>query len=266
MSRFRDARWIGTHSRVVGHCRRHPAAFTLVELLVVIGIIAVLIALLLPALGRAREAARTVACASNIRQIGIACLAYANRNDGYLPVPVLGPGLVGGFPESAIWGTNQPSMLDFGQGTLIPDLGGARVAEELFKCPSDDEPRQLWAMRPFHERNFSYVFNAHVTDSYDSRRGWKSKRITQVRCPARKVLLFENGDSPALNSSPVVYDSSTYGEPVHMIIGLRHHNHSNVFYADGHVELFDSLSLKDESVTRILDNPLYVTYFLLDSQ
>lgn len=59
--------------------------FTLVELLVVIGIIAVLISILLPALGRARENARRVACSSLLRQIGIAARAYANENKDSLP-------------------------------------------------------------------------------------------------------------------------------------------------------------------------------------
>ena len=65
------------------HPRRH--AFTLVELLVVIGIIALLVAMLLPALNKAREASIAATCLSNLRQINTAFILFANENKGFLP-------------------------------------------------------------------------------------------------------------------------------------------------------------------------------------
>jgi len=67
------------------HPGRASTGFTLVELLVVIAIIAVLISILLPSLNKAREASRQVVCQSNIRQVGLAMMMYANANQGWTP-------------------------------------------------------------------------------------------------------------------------------------------------------------------------------------
>lgn len=102
--------------------RRPAAAFTLLELLVVIGIIALLAALLLPVLGRAREAGRATACLSNLRQLGLAIQLYTQDYHHRLPIMRDQPA----GPRS----TNDPPGPDV---VLLPYLGHTNV----LRCPSD---------------------------------------------------------------------------------------------------------------------------------
>ena len=104
---------------------RPQRAFTLVELLVVIGIIAVLIGIILPALARARESAESVQCMSNLRQIGGAMVIYVNQSNGWLPVaPMSGSPGAYHFMISVIWWPQKSGPVSWlplmHQGAAVP--------------------------------------------------------------------------------------------------------------------------------------------------
>jgi len=106
--------------------RDFRVAFTLIELLVVIALIGVLAALLMPVLGKAKEAGRSTACLSNLRQIGLALQLYVDANSQRLPV----------MRDVVTWtGTNEPPTNTVADPAMVlaSDLGNTNV----LRCPSD---------------------------------------------------------------------------------------------------------------------------------
>jgi prepilin-type N-terminal cleavage/methylation domain-containing protein/prepilin-type processing-associated H-X9-DG protein len=244
------------HPRPPAHPRggRGSGGFTLTELLVVIGLIALLVSLLMPALGQARAAARTTGCLSNLRQMGTAWTMYLAENRGHLPEYMWGVPLT---PDVA-WRGYWPGILE-----------DYKVRGDALLCPAAPEPipfKQLnagfgnaqyaWSGRWVSNGNVirfnaslyrdgSYGYNRYLTAGGGFGHDGKANRINAVRDAADVPVFLDavfadfapvNG----LEAFPASVPPNLRGEKFplnppdqwHFLIA-RHGRGVNAFMADG---------------------------------
>lgn len=203
--------------------------FTLIELLVAIGIVAVLVALILPITSAVLERTRAAGCLNNLRGFGVAFQSYASDNSGYLVHS-------DGDWESLLDGYVSPSYADFTNGKV-------RSSHSIFVCPS---------VHPI-TGNLYYGLNGEFRASSPPKSPDPSL-ISQasISYPSRHVILSDTSGSRWITTSHVDSMLNVNG------LTNRHNGHPNFLYADGHAAAF-MLPLLGYSDTQ---DPFYLTLWL----
>jgi prepilin-type N-terminal cleavage/methylation domain-containing protein/prepilin-type processing-associated H-X9-DG protein len=218
--------------------RRQRAGFTLVELMVVIGILVVLLSLLLPTLSRVRESVKQASCMSNLRQLGVATMAYLVDSDGYFPRPAGG----GATNEDWVyWETSRISTKQ--QGRLVKYLGAGW--ETAIRCPSDSVGQHPAGGDGRYA--YSYTINesmAHSTGVARPAGQMGTLLLRQVKKPGEKILFIDESGETVDDGC---WAPQNYASDGRNLLSNRHDRQKetstdpnagrgNVTYADGHAE------------------------------
>jgi prepilin-type processing-associated H-X9-DG protein/prepilin-type N-terminal cleavage/methylation domain-containing protein len=248
--------------------RAARAAFTLVELLVVIGIIAVLIAMLMPALRTARETANCSKCLANLRQLGVALSMYENDNNGYIP-PACGSG---GNPDDGYDDRLALYLPGQGRNSSTP----VAEANSVMVCPDHLVPLQYVA-----SLNYACNLGAFPWDTDPNNPSRQYMKIWQITRPTEIIAIGDANQAFADGGCWVSFDyescsngQNEYFPPTHDpnlaisiiggnddipgdLTGLRYrhmestHNHSgyaNAVFFDGHCESIPFGGLHERNV------------------
>ncbi len=186
--------------------RLRNQGFTLIELLVVISIIALLVALLLPALGAAREAANSTKCLGNLRQIGFAFQLYAGDNKDFFP-SAYQPSWAG------------PKWFDPGKlGDYIDQIS------KVFICPTDRFPDSDGSFL------YSYAYNSGARYGYNNTWGYGLRQITAWDRPNTVALVTDQGNSQTEHR----HELENAGNHTNNGPFTRHGRGVNAVFFDGH--------------------------------
>jgi len=223
--------------------RTSHIGFTLVELLVVVAIIALLIAILLPSLNKAREAGRSVVCMTHLKQIGQAVIMYAGENNQTLPYGCAS------FPDGG-WLSFDDLLNPYLGGTL--DLDKQRTnhylkgnAEKIFLCPSDRLPPK-WNVRRSYSLCRNYDRGVAYADFTGDLPLVKTVRLSEIAGPSETMQASElssifnnlgNGSNGVLDKAE--QQMADYTFEVGNIYGTEflHNGPVNYLMVDGHVEM-----------------------------
>ena len=215
------------------HILPRRRAFTLVELLVVIGIIAIMISILMPALTKARDKANAVKCASNERQIFLACQMFAQDNKDALPRCSFASDTAA---DKAVemyshWCMKGDGIADLEYGGLWRYIQGIDTRAQVIYCPGDNnESVRYGTVRSGSgaNRNMSYSFNAATVNPNDTAQSnswlavWAKPpvrptgqklpgiRLGSIKDAAGKIFIFEEiGPNDTLCLDPVNNEDDT---------------------------------------------------------